>query len=119
MFEHFSWYWFAAMMATYTFMVFTCAGFRSAMIFSKRNTIPAATVWSEHLKFLTILFVLMWTITAVYTDLPGWMKEGTWMGRGSGESTVDLAFIAAMGGLHFLEHRRIYAESQKEGDESK
>jgi hypothetical protein len=117
MFDHFSWYWFAAMMATYTFMAFTCAGFRSAMIFSKRNTIPAVRVWSEHFKFLTILFVLMWIISAVYPDLPAWMKV-TWMaGRGS-KSTVDLAFIAAILVLNFLEHRRIYAEAEPEGDES-
>jgi hypothetical protein len=116
MFENFTWYWFAIMAAVYTLLAFSCVGFKSAMVFSKRNAIPTSTVWTEHLKFLTILLVLMWIGTAVCPSAPGWMKDKWIPSRSSKNSDLDFVFLAAVVTLHFVEHRRIYAEAESEGE---
>lgn len=115
--EHFSWWQFGLLAGIYTFIVFTSSGYRSkAMVFSRRNAVPASTVWAVHLQFVLALLALMWTVTALYPHFPGWMTD-TWIpGRSRRFSVLDLAFFLAMGGLCRSEHRRVYAEVETEGE---
>jgi hypothetical protein len=117
MLAHFSWGWFAFTAAVYTAIVFSSSTFRNdAMVFSKRNAVPASTVFIEHLKFLTTLLVLMWIASAVYSRLPAWMTEMWIRSRGSYYSDLDIVLFLSMFGLAFYEHRRIYVEADTESE---
>jgi hypothetical protein len=117
MLEHFSLSEFAIMGAIYTFLVFM-GGRSRRVIFSKSNAVATSTVLSEHLKFLTILLLLMVTVTWLYPKLPEWSKEIWSTGRsGRGAySGVDFGFLLAMAGMYLVERRRIYVEAETESE---
>jgi hypothetical protein len=115
MLAHFSWGWFAFTAAVYTAIVFSSSTFRNdAMVFSKRNAVPASTVFIEHLKFLTTLLVLMWIASAVYSRLPAWITDMWIRSRGSYYSDLDVVLLFSMIGLSLYEHGRIYVEADTE-----
>lgn len=100
--------------ALYTLVTFANVGTVKAMVFSKRNAIPASTVLTVHLQFLTALLVLMWAATAVYPSLPAWMQGMWFRGRGSRSSTLDLIFLLGLGLMSHFEQKRIYLERDTE-----
>jgi hypothetical protein len=115
MLEHFSLLEYAIMAAIYSLLVFTGTGFKSAMVFSKRNTVPTTTIFSEHLKFLTILLVLTLTVAQLYPKLPQWSKE-IWLNIHGRSSALDLGFVLAMAVMYLFERRRIYVEADPESE---
>jgi hypothetical protein len=115
---HFSWLGYAVIAAAYTLMTFTSVGFRSAMVFSRRNAIAAATVFNGHVRFLLALLALIWSIALLYPILPLWIKD-MWIQSRSGtheSSILDILFLLAMFCLYLLERPMIYKESEPEGD---
>ena len=117
--EHFSLLKFAIMAGIYSLLVFA-TGRRSGMIFSKRNAMPTSTVFAEHLKFLTILLLLLWAVTSLYPHLPEWSKAVRYTGRSDrgSSSGVDLGFLVAMIAMFVMERRRIYIEADTESEDA-
>jgi hypothetical protein len=118
--EHFSSLDIAITAAIYTWFAFMGGYSRPAMVFRKRNAVPTSTILSEHLKFLTILLVLMLTVTWLYPNLPEWSKEIWYTGRSGrwGLSGVDLGFLLAMATMLQVERRRIYVEAETESEDT-
>ena len=120
LFDHFSLLRFAIVAAIYTFLAFTTGARRHAMPFSKKNALPTSTILSEHLKFLTILLLLLLAVTWLYPHLPEWSKQTAMSGRSGrgGASGVDLGFFVAMAAIYHVERRRIYMEGETESEDT-
>jgi hypothetical protein len=114
---HFSWLTFAVLAAIYSFVVFTCYGFRSGTALSRRNIIPPSTILLTHLYFLIGLLALAWTAAAIYPRLPNWATAEWFHAHGS-HSDFDIVIIGLIACMLFWEHKRIYREAETGAEES-
>ena len=95
-------------------MAFTCCLFRySGMVFSKKNSVPVASIIRIHINFLMGLLVLTWIFSTVNPFLPQWTKE-RWIHGRSMHSDLDLLCMVVFGLMQYFEHYLIYKESADE-----
>ncbi|MDR5725979.1 MAG: hypothetical protein RB191_00765 [Terriglobia bacterium] len=113
-FQIFEWPTYFVIGAIFTVLLFSQElSAREARIFSKKNARSSTAVVLIHLAFLSVLLGFMMLAPYIKASLPNWLTD-TFNARGSEVSIFDIFFIFGMIGLHLIERRCVYVESEED-----
>ena len=81
-----------------------------ARIFSRDNARPLSSILTIHALFLTALLISIWVARSVLPDLPEWLTD-TMNIYEAPMSGLELVFIFAGLGMHYIELRLLYVDA--------